>query len=83
MLLKNGPDIKSSEITTENDYINRRKFIKFSIATAGTIAINNSPLFAAAPDTKLAELKNVKASPFSTNEKKNSWDDITSYNNFY
>ena len=83
MLIKNSADIKSSEITKEKDYINRRKFIKFSLATAGLSAIKSNPLLAFSDENKYAKLKGIKKSKFSTNEEPNPWDDITTYNNFY
>ena len=83
MLIKNNPDIKSSEITSEKDYVNRRSFIKFSIATIGGMALKNTSLFAAQNNSGLAELTNIKPSQFSTTEEKNSWENITTYNNFY
>ncbi len=83
MLIKNNPDIKSSEITTEEDYLNRRKFIKFSLATVGGMALKSTALFAGENGSDLAELKNIKKSKFSTTEEKNSWENVTTYNNFY
>jgi methionine sulfoxide reductase catalytic subunit len=83
MLIKNNPDIKSSEITIEEDYLNRRKFIKFSLATVGGMALKSTALFAGEKGSYLAELKNVKKSKFSTTEEKNSWENVTTYNNFY
>ena len=83
MLIKNTANLKSEEITSEKDYVNRCAFIKFSIATVGGIALNNTSLFAAQKDSGLAELKNVKPSKFSTIEEKNLWENVTTYNNFY
>jgi methionine sulfoxide reductase catalytic subunit len=84
MLIKNSPDIKSSQITSERDYINRRKFIKYSAATTVLSVLKSSPLLAFDSDqSNYAKLKDVKKSKFSTTEKKNPWDDITTYNNFY
>jgi len=84
MLIKNAPDIKSSEITPERDYINRRKFIKYSAAAAGLSLLNSSPLLAYSSDqNEYAKLNDVKKSKFGTSEKKNPWDDVTTYNNFY
>ncbi|MCB0281597.1 MAG: protein-methionine-sulfoxide reductase catalytic subunit MsrP [Calditrichae bacterium] len=83
MLINNEADIKSSEITSEQDYLNRRQFMKFSaLATAGFVLKNNL-LWAADDSEKYHRLNNVVTSRFSTSEEKNSWDDITTYNNFY
>lgn len=83
MLIKRASDIKSSEITSAEDYLNRRRFIKYSLAAAGTVALNNMPLLASGDQSEYASLANVKTGIYSTDEQKNSWDDITTYNNFY
>ena len=83
MLIQKSPDIKSSEITSEKDYINRRKFIKFSALTTGSLVLKNTPLWASTDQEKYPELSKITKSSLSTDEKKNSWDDITTYNNFY
>ena len=83
MLIKRAADIRSSEITPKSLYLRRREFIQASAAALaaagfGTLACN------AAAQGGLAKLPNVKkGSPFNTTEKQNSYDDITSYNNFY
>ena len=72
--------IPSSEITSESNYLNRRKLIQsvglfslglgFSESTVGQDQSVNS----------LQSIKNVK---YSTDETPNSYSDITTYNNFY
>jgi methionine sulfoxide reductase catalytic subunit len=84
MLIKKAPDIRSSEITPRNLYLRRREFIQASAvalvgAGMGSLACGS----AQAQGGGLAKLPNVKKSSFSTTEKPNSYDDITSYNNFY
>jgi len=87
MLIKQSSDLTSSEITDKSHYLNRRKFLRTvamatgasaaGLATSGTIVAANG----AAHGRKLA---NVVKSAFSVKDEKiNSWDDITSYNNFY
>lgn len=83
MLIQKSPKIKSSEITTEKEYLNRRSFVKYSLASAGLAAVNSTPLFASTDETDYPELKKVNKSTYSTGEKANSWDNITTYNNFY
>ncbi len=90
MLIKKTSDIRSSEITDEKLYVNRRDFIRAATgaaaAGAGMLA-GSGALFAAgqaAPHGR--KLDNVKASPLSvdpTKEKPNTWDQITTYNNYY
>lgn len=63
------PDPKWSDVTPKADFLNRRQFL------AGTAALG-----LAGPAA--ARLSYVK-SEFSTDEKPNSFEDITTYNNFY
>ena len=81
MLIKNPPDIRSAEITPKSVYMRRREFIQASAAalvTAGFGSLAGDAL--AQTGVKLA---NVKKSPFSTTEAPNTFEHITSYNNFY
>ena len=85
MLIKQAPDILSSEITPENLYWNRRSFIRAAsgaaLGLAGTVTFGRATGdLLAAPQTELADLKQ---SQFSTSDAPNSYDEITSYNNFY
>ncbi|HSK29352.1 MAG TPA: mononuclear molybdenum enzyme YedY, partial [Candidatus Limnocylindria bacterium] len=86
MLIKKPEDIKASEITPKELYVNRRQFIVSASATAlsagaavAGIGLVPSPGAAQARQ----KLANVKKSEYSVNEKQNSYKDITSYNNFY
>ncbi len=88
MLIKKPGDIKASEITPREIFVNRRKFI----AAAGTLAITagvsmaGCDLLDAPEDARAGEkLANVKKGPaaYNTTEKANSFKDITTYNNFY
>ena len=82
MLIRKPADIRSSEITSESNYLNRRDFLKTS-ALAGTGLASGSALGAIIPEGELAKLPNIQKSEFSTDESPNSYDDITTYNNFY
>jgi sulfoxide reductase catalytic subunit YedY len=78
--MKTQNRIRSWEITSETVYLNRRKFLREAgLATAGGVAAMALPgqLMAG-----VGELKTVPG-PFSTDEAPNSWEDITTYNNFY
>jgi sulfoxide reductase catalytic subunit YedY len=83
MLIKRAQDIRSSEITPKELYFKRREFIQASTAAlvgAGLVSLGGD----AEAQGGLAKLPNVKKSPLSTtDEKPNSYADITSYNNFY
>jgi len=89
MLIKNAPDIRSSEITPKSVYLKRREFIQ-----AGSAAIAGAGLAAAgwnawsggdalAQGGGLPKLPNIKKSPLSTSEAPSEYQYITSYNNFY
>ncbi|MDQ3995650.1 MAG: protein-methionine-sulfoxide reductase catalytic subunit MsrP [Gemmatimonadota bacterium] len=79
MLIKKPDDIKSSEITDEKQYLNRRKFI----AAAGAVGIGAvGAAWALAPGLLRARGPEDGAEPQEP-DKVNSYEDITSYNNFY
>jgi sulfoxide reductase catalytic subunit YedY len=78
--MKTQNKIPSWEITSETVYMNRRKFLREAgLVTAGGVAAMALPGQLMAGD---GELKTVPG-PFSTDEAPNSWEDITTYNNFY
>jgi len=85
MLVKPGPDIRSSEITDERHYWNRREWLRTAVggalATAAATVAPGSPLVT--PASAQAALPNVKKSAYTVDEKQNSWEDVTGYNNFY
>jgi sulfoxide reductase catalytic subunit YedY len=82
MLIKKAADIKASEITAKEIYLNRRQFIA-SAAGAG-LTLAGADFFSPARQAlALEKLPNVKKSSYTVNEKLNSLKDITSYNNFY
>jgi sulfoxide reductase catalytic subunit YedY len=86
MLIKKPNDIRSSEITPRELYMNRRQFIRAASATAISAGAMLSGLEASFNVGKASageKLGNVKKSSYSTSEKLNSLKDITSYNNFY
>ena len=80
MLIKKGPDVKPSEITSESNFMNRRMFIQ-SVGLAGAAGLLVTPSGALAAPA--ASLPNIAPSPLSTDEAPNSFEDITTYNNFY
>ncbi len=82
MLIKKAADIKASEITAKEVYLNRRQFIA-SAAGAGLALAGRELLSPTGQAYALEKLPNVKKSSYTVNEKLNSIKDITSYNNFY
>ena len=82
VLIKKPSDIKPSEITSERKYINRRDFIRAGAAAGGSI-LTPTAIAAVVPDARRAKLAGVQASRYSTDEAPNSYEDITTYNNYY
>src|SRR6266576_2178190 len=82
MLIRRASDIPSSEITPETLYHNRREFMKTAsalLATAAFSTILPGCATAAGPEPQTK----AKLGPFDTNEKPSSYEDITTYNNYY
>ena len=77
VILRKPWDMKASEITPEADYLNRRKFLTQSAVLLGSTVIGPAVTPAMAYESK------YPGSPFSTDEKVNTFKEITTYNNFY
>lgn len=71
--------IRSSEVTPEEVYLQRRDFVKAALAM-GLVGQAFVPAPADAAQTKLSFTRNAR---YSTNEAPNSYRDVTTYNNFY
>jgi len=82
MLIKKPADIRPSEITSKENYLNRRDFIRAG-SIAGASVLTGPALGAIVPDEDRAKLAGVASSEFSTNEAPNSYEDVTTYNNYY
>ena len=93
MLIRRAADIRSSEITDERTYLARRQFMRVGGAALAAAA---APLLSGCRDVAGAEeartatadsaqspLANVTPKVVSTDEALNTFDQITSYNNFY
>jgi len=74
MLIRNSRGIPSSEITPKHVYLTRRTLLAgvAGLLGAGTVTGDAA-----------AEPLSASPSPFSTDEKRTSLKDVTSYNNFY
>ena len=90
MLIKRASDIRSSEITDKKLYVNRREFLQTATAAAAGAAVlagAGVALEAAGqPAPHGRKLDNVRKSPLSvsaSDDKVNTWDQITTYNNYY
>lgn len=79
MLIKKSGNISQSEVTPESLYHGRRAWIKMASAALGGIAVHSM-----VPQLARATKDKPKAKgPYDTDEKLNSYKDITTYNNFY
>jgi sulfoxide reductase catalytic subunit YedY len=76
MLIRKPADLRHSDVTPKQFYLNRRRFLAAGSAIAGAWAL---------PTTAGATMKlnNVTKSAYTVNEKITSLADITSYNNYY
>lgn len=75
-------DIRPSEITSEANYLDRRSFMQTGLL-AGASMLAGPATAAIVPEGRRAKLEGVQASAFSTMEEPNSYDDVTTYNNYY
>ncbi len=94
MLLKRNPDIPSSEITDQRVYLRRREFMGLAggafmaAAAAPLLARSDEPLAAMGPADGTFGAPNVpltgyKEKAVTVDEKLNTFEEITGYNNFY
>ncbi len=81
--------LKEHQVTDETLYRSRRQFIKQGLSGASGLALASYlPALAQASidslDSRLAQAKNTfNRGPLAIEEDLNSWDEITSYNNYY
>src|SRR4051812_37369498 len=94
MLLKRDPDISASEITDERLYFRRREFMRIAggaaivAAAAPLLACADEPVGAAGPAEAMFGAPNLpltgyKEKAVTVDEKLNTFEEITGYNNFY
>ena len=90
MLIKKPADIRYSETTDQKAYLNRRDFLRtaagVAVAGSGVLAATAGLSAAGQPAPHGRMLENVKKSPLSLTpeqEKPNTWEQITTYNNYY
>jgi len=86
MLVKRSPDLKYSDITPRDIYVNRRKFL-YGMGLAGGLALAGKSLADLVnPSVRAyasAKLSGLTPSPFSTTEKMTAEQVVTTYNNYY
>jgi sulfoxide reductase catalytic subunit YedY len=94
MLIKKPSDIKSSEITEQNVYLNRRLFMRAAVLAGSAAATGflyrklNPPAAVVEPQAKIAGVISPTSDEairngFKVNEPLTPLADITNYNNFY
>jgi sulfoxide reductase catalytic subunit YedY len=86
MLIKKAEDIRSSEITSKDVFLNRRKFLT-GAAIAGAAAATGFGLKdLLAPSTAAfagEKIEGIQKSPLSITDKLTPMNDVTHYNNYY
>jgi sulfoxide reductase catalytic subunit YedY len=86
MLIRKASDLRSSEITDERLYLNRRDFLRTAAAGAAgglAVATATSATLAAQAAPHGRKLATVSSPLSTTGEKLNTWEQITTYNNYY
>ena len=86
MLIKKADDIRSSEITPKDLYLNRRDFLGTAamVGAAATAGFGLRQLFSPSEVAHAGEkIAGIQKSPFSTSEKVTPYNDVTHYNNYY
>ena len=94
MLIKKPADIKSSEITDQKVYLNRRLFMRGAVLAGSAAATGflyrklNPPAAVVEERPRIAGLITTPSDDamrqgFKTSEPLTSFEDITNYNNFY
>ncbi|HJQ19843.1 MAG TPA: protein-methionine-sulfoxide reductase catalytic subunit MsrP [Gemmatimonadaceae bacterium] len=82
MIIRRPDDIASSEITPERDYLRRREFVRAAgLAVAGAL-VAPRVLAACASDDERQSSGDV-TSAARDDDKPNTYEEITSYNNYY
>ncbi|HYL76946.1 MAG TPA: protein-methionine-sulfoxide reductase catalytic subunit MsrP [Bryobacteraceae bacterium] len=76
MVIRKPTDLRYSQVTPKQVYLNRRRFLAAGPAAIGALGLARM----AQAGTKI---EGVKKSSFSATEKPNSLQDITHYNNYY
>lgn len=86
MLLQKKPELTYADVTPEEIYFNRRKFLR-TMGIAGAAAFTGKKLLDLAAPSSIAyageKFPNLVKSPFSTTEPQTSYESVTHYNNFY
>jgi len=82
VLIRKPADIRPSEITSRDVYMNRRTFVR-SAGFAGGSILAGPALGVLLQEQRGEQLDYSRGSEYSTDEAPNSFEDISSYNNYY
>jgi methionine sulfoxide reductase catalytic subunit len=80
MIIRRPTDIPSSEITSESLYLNRRRFLRDAGLATAAIAVGAPAALAACTGDRVEE---SPGEVIGQQEEPNTYEEITSYNNFY
>lgn len=83
MLIRRPPDIKSSEITPERHYFNRRELLRSAGFIGASALLSQAVTAADGIPASHRRLSGVKRWPGSLKDTPNTFEEITTYNNFY
>jgi len=86
MLIKKADDIRSSEITPKELYLNRRKFLAGAAMAGAAAAAGFGARELLLPSSTVhagEKIAGIQTSPLSTTEKITPYNDVTHYNNYY
>ena len=83
MIIRRPDDTRSSEITSERDYLGRREFVRAAGLAAAAAVIVPSALAACTRGRDAAASGDVGDVAGADDDKPNSYEQITSYNNYY
>ncbi len=80
MLIRQSNKIKPSEITPKSRYVTRRELLATGAAGALAPLASSAAVIPPEPGTRLP---GIVKSPYSTDERPNTYEEVTTYNNFY
>ena len=84
MLIRKPDPIRPSEITDERVYLRRRELLaRAGIVTAGAALAPLARAQLLAEEGGTPRLRDIRPGGYTTGRDPNSWEDITTYNNFY
>ncbi|HBY62217.1 MAG TPA: mononuclear molybdenum enzyme YedY, partial [Solibacterales bacterium] len=74
MIIRRAGDLRWSDVTPKNEYLNRRRFLGAALGAAA---------FGLGTARAASKLAGYGKSKFSTSEKQTPYQAITTYNNYY